>query len=144
MGLSLVLPGSGWIKSTPRDYPAAESERWENEGKSLLFAAFLFDDYKPEGAEVFRSFAEDITYDFQITPLAETREEEFHSYPAIRMEGVGLGAQETFRSDYRFVEYWLEKDEGRLLVVVGAQLSAWEDGGAAQVEAILDGLRFER
>lgn len=143
VGLSVQLPGSAWVRTTPGDYPGTESERWDNPDRSLVFAVFVFDDKMREGHKGLKEFGEEFAHEFQLVPIGESKDEMFQGQRAWRIEGTGLGQQETFGPEYRFVEYWIEK-EGIYLIVAGAKADQWQNGGAEKVEAILGSVRFTR
>ena len=144
VGLSVQLPGSGWVSTTPGDYPDTRSERWYNHDRSLVFAVFVFDDHMREGHAGLKAFAEEFAYDFQMAPVGEAKDQRFQGQRAWRIEGTGLGQQETFGPEYRFVEYWLEKEDGIYLILAGSKADQWQSGGAQKVEAILGSVRLDR
>jgi hypothetical protein len=86
VGLSVQLPGPGWVNTTPGDYPDTRSERWDNHDKSLVFAVFVFDDHMREGHAGLKSFAEEFAYDFQMTPIGESKDERFQGRRAWRLK----------------------------------------------------------
>ena len=141
MRLSVRLPGDGWTKSIPTDYPESLSERWDNADRTLVFLAFLNHEYVFEGFPAMRSFVEEIVEDFQVSPAAPPNEEQFLGYPALRIEGTGLDQQQAFPSDSRFVQYWFHNERGLHEIAVGAKLAYWNAGGADQVRAIIQSIQ---
>ena len=144
IGLSVQLPGSGWTSTIPDDYPDTRSERWYNADKSLVFAVFLFDDHMKGGHAGLKTFGEEFAHDFQMIPTGASMDVSFQGIRAWRIEGTGQGQQDTFGPEYRFVEYWLEKEDGVYLIVAGSKAEQWENGGAEKVEAILGSVNLDR
>lgn len=144
LGLSVELPGSGWTSSPPDDYPDTLSGRLYNGDRSLVFAAFLFNDHGSGGIEGVKEFGEEFAHEFQLIPVGESKQETFQGFQAWRIEGTGMGQQDTFGPDYRFVEYWMDTEEGIMVVLAGAKVAQWESGGAGQVESILRSVRLTR
>ncbi|HUP27737.1 MAG TPA: hypothetical protein VM409_04820 [Chloroflexia bacterium] len=143
IGLSVTLPGTGWYSSAPDDYPDTRSARWYSADRSALFAAFLFDDDAPTVPQL-KEFAEEFALEYEVTQPADSRQDTLQRRQAWRIEGVGLGQQDTFSPEYRFVEYWIDKDDGVLIVTAGARAVDWEKGGSEKVKAILYGVTFDR